>query len=313
MDRPAPLQSREILLLLALWMSLILLGQLALTATLPRTLSTSLTFDQKFKTDDGHLRQVTLTVWFNDNGRYSTNGNESGTYTLLTQGAIRLQPEDEKPKLVHREISQRRMIGELLLTNFTMHGSPLLILAWLLHANGRRWTETFGLRQGLPVRIFMGAIGAAVLAIPLAMAAKLLSSLILIKLNHTPVIQEAVRIAQGASTPPETALIMFWVIVMAPLAEECLFRGILYPAIKDAGHPRLALWASGLLFGAIHGNWEIFLPLTLFGILLALLYKKTGNLLAPILTHSFFNFFNFLLIRNPEWLNKLEQHLTQGP
>ena len=219
----------------------------------------------------------------------------------------------EKPYLVHREIPQRRKIGELLLSGLTVQGAPLLLLAWLLYRQNRRWAETFGFRQGNPARIVLGALCAALLAIPLAMAAKILSTLILLKFSHAPVVQEAVRTVQSANSPPEMALIILWVIVIAPLSEECLFRGVLYPAIKDTGHPRLALWASALLFGAIHGHLDTFLPLTLFGILLALLYEKTGNLISPILTHAFFNLSNFLLIRNPEWLQQLEQRLAQSP
>ena len=53
-------------------------------------------------------------------------------------------------------------------------------------------------------------------------------------------------------------------------------------------------------------------PLTLLRLLLALLYEKTGNLLAPILTHAFFNLANLLLIRHPEWLQQIEQRLSSG-
>ena len=51
-------------------------------------------------------------------------------------------------------------------------------------------------------------------------------------------------------------------IVIAPVFEESLFRGILYPAIKNAGYPTLALVGTSLLFGAIHATLLTFLPLT---------------------------------------------------
>ena len=49
--------------------------------------------------------------------------------------------------------------------------------------------------------------------------------------------------------------------LLAPVAEELLFRGILYPAIKQAGFPRLALWGTSLLFAAMHMNLVTFVPL----------------------------------------------------
>ena len=45
------------------------------------------------------------------------------------------------------------------------------------------------------------------------------------------------------------------------LRAELLFRGVMYPLIKDAGHPHLALWGSSLLFAVIHVNLVTLLPL----------------------------------------------------
>ena len=50
-------------------------------------------------------------------------------------------------------------------------------------------------------------------------------------------------------------------IVLAPIAEEALFRGILYPSIKQTGHPRWALWGTSLLFGIMHFNMATLVPL----------------------------------------------------
>jgi membrane protease YdiL (CAAX protease family) len=84
-------------------------------------------------------------------------------------------------------------------------------------------------------------------------------------------------------------------ILIAPAAEEILFRGILYPAIKERGWPRTALIGTSLLFGAIHGHLPSFVALSFLGLVFALLYDRTSNLLAPILAHSTFNAVNFFL------------------
>jgi membrane protease YdiL (CAAX protease family) len=85
-------------------------------------------------------------------------------------------------------------------------------------------------------------------------------------------------------------------VLLAPLAEEVLFRGILYPAIKQAGHPRLALWGTALLFAAVHLNVATFVPLTVLALVLTALYEWTNNLLAPIAAHVLFNAFNVVLL-----------------
>jgi hypothetical protein len=85
-------------------------------------------------------------------------------------------------------------------------------------------------------------------------------------------------------------------ILLAPAAEELLFRGILYPTVKQSGYPRLALWGTSMVFALIHLNLATFLPLTFLAVVLTLLYERTNNLLAPITVHSLFNAANFGLL-----------------
>jgi membrane protease YdiL (CAAX protease family) len=83
-----------------------------------------------------------------------------------------------------------------------------------------------------------------------------------------------------------------------------LFRGILYPAVKQFGYPRLALWSTSLLFAAIHMNAVTFVPLATLALILTALYEWTDNLLAPIAAHVLFNALNFamLLMQQVGWL-----------
>jgi membrane protease YdiL (CAAX protease family) len=88
-------------------------------------------------------------------------------------------------------------------------------------------------------------------------------------------------------------------IGLAPVAEEILFRGILYPLMRRISNPCAAIWVTSVIFGVFHMNAMTFLPLTLLGATLALLYEKTGNLMSPILAHSLFNLANFFLLVFP--------------
>jgi len=58
----------------------------------------------------------------------------------------------------------------------------------------------------------------------------------------------------------------------------------------------LALWGTALFFAVSHANLMAFLPLTFFGLVLALLYEATDNLLAPITTHALFNAVNLVML-----------------
>jgi len=97
-------------------------------------------------------------------------------------------------------------------------------------------------------------------------------------------------------------------IAGAPVVEEIIFRGILYPALKQHGWPRLALWGTSLLFALTHANAATLLPLSFLAMLLVFLYERTGNLLAPILTHSLFNAANyFALVYQSELMDLLRR------
>ena len=86
------------------------------------------------------------------------------------------------------------------------------------------------------------------------------------------------------------------IIVLVPVAEELLFRGILYPWIKQAGFPRLALWGTAVVFAAMHVNLTSFVALFILALILTWLYERTNNLLATITAHSLFNALNFAMV-----------------
>lgn len=86
------------------------------------------------------------------------------------------------------------------------------------------------------------------------------------------------------------------VTIFAPIGEEFLLRGIVYPGLRDTFARVAPAWVAiaiaalidGLIFGALHigGSKAIFLPiLASFGIILCLLYQVTRSLYASILLH----------------------------
>lgn len=58
----------------------------------------------------------------------------------------------------------------------------------------------------------------------------------------------------------------------------------------------LALVLSGLCFGILHGSWMGFLPLAIFGMILALAYEATGSIRVPIIVHSLFNLNTVIIV-----------------
>ena len=79
--------------------------------------------------------------------------------------------------------------------------------------------------------------------------------------------------------------------LVGPVAEELFFRGIVYAMIRRRTNRFLAMAASGALFSLTHTNWLGFLPIMVFGCLLADLYERTGSLLSPMAVHILHNTF----------------------
>ncbi len=95
-------------------------------------------------------------------------------------------------------------------------------------------------------------------------------------------------IAKGfGAIPFQIMLIVF----AAPISEEFCFRGMLFGGLREK-LPRIgAALLSGLIFGGLHALTGVTAvpPLIVFGILLALLYEKTGSILPGIILHMLNN------------------------
>lgn len=73
--------------------------------------------------------------------------------------------------------------------------------------------------------------------------------------------------------------------LITPIAEELMFRGLIYRRVRCMIGPGQAMVISGLVFGMYHGNLVQGLYGFAMGCILAWLYEKYGSILAPILFH----------------------------
>ena len=77
-------------------------------------------------------------------------------------------------------------------------------------------------------------------------------------------------------------------VVMAPIAEELLYRGLILHKWSIKWNMKWGIWASSLLFALCHFRFDV-ITLVLLGAFWSILYIKTANLLAPILSHAIYN------------------------
>ena len=78
-------------------------------------------------------------------------------------------------------------------------------------------------------------------------------------------------------------------ILVAPFAEELFFRGFLYQAFRNSLGVLPGALLSALIFGAIHFEFFKLVQLSILGVILALLFEKTGSLWSPITLHAINN------------------------
>ena len=72
---------------------------------------------------------------------------------------------------------------------------------------------------------------------------------------------------------------------LIPIAEELLFRGVVYQRLKLMLGVAPAIICSALIFGLVHANLVQFLYAAVLGCLLAFLYEKTEFFYVPVLGH----------------------------
>jgi len=86
----------------------------------------------------------------------------------------------------------------------------------------------------------------------------------------------------------------FAVCVAAPLAEELLYRGIVYKRARDWLGKKWAILLSAMIFGLVHLNLVQFVYAAVFGILLAVFVEETGKLHSAVFAHAAANLTSLL-------------------
>ena len=91
-----------------------------------------------------------------------------------------------------------------------------------------------------------------------------------------------------SSEGPGEFLLAGLLIVVAPVFEEYLFRGLVFRGMLRSLNPTAAVLASAAIFAMVHPRiWVV--PVFVLGVAAALSYRRTGRLGAPILAHMIYS------------------------
>ena len=186
--------------------------------------------------------------------------------------------------------------GAILLGTLGFQGVTWILIPRFLRYHQIGWQEAFGLRAPQRRRTLLVAGLMVIIILPAVWGLQFISGKVLAHFGWPPGEQMAVTLLTDVKSWWMRIYLCTFAVVLAPVAEEFIFRGMLYPFVKRLGHPRLALVGVSLAFALIHDDAATFVPLFVLAVILTWLYERSDSLLAPIAAHAVFNLINLAVL-----------------
>jgi membrane protease YdiL (CAAX protease family) len=188
--------------------------------------------------------------------------------------------------------------GDLLLTGgFSL--AVVAVLSALLQLRGFSVLSLGGFSRLGFGRIVSTAAVLLFAAYPLLFAADAISRWVLGEGSSR---QQIVEMFTSSQTLGQRVLIIVLAIVIAPFAEEFIFRFFLYGVLKRYFGRGIGLILNALLFGAVHVHLPSLGPLFVLGSCFTLAYEWTGSILVSMTMHALFNFISLSALAFPDFL-----------
>ena len=111
--------------------------------------------------------------------------------------------------------------------------------------------------------------------------------------KNIPVFQESLSAMEAANKSIESGSgleLIFTVVIVAPLVEELLFRGIVFRSMQKVFPVWISIMLSAIMFGAYHMNLVQAVYAAFMGIVAGIMYHKINRLIYPIIVHAANNF-----------------------
>lgn len=161
----------------------------------------------------------------------------------------------------------------------------LLVLWGLARHKHLSVSEAYGMRPAPAAEVFGIAMGVGLIGQTVSIAWGIATQLLGLKLSGWDT--DLTRILPA--TPLGITFLAVATVMLAPLAEEMVFRGVLF---SSTAHEWGVVWGvvvSSVVFGLIHFLPHAIPPVTVFGMMLALVFLRTRSLWVAVATHAAFN------------------------
>lgn len=99
------------------------------------------------------------------------------------------------------------------------------------------------------------------------------------------------EVSNRITSQTSSILNIMCIVVLVPIYEEIIFRGIIFNHLKENYKIGIAIVVQALVFGIEHGNIVQSIYTFILGIVLALMYMYFNSIYANIMLHMIFNLF----------------------
>lgn len=106
------------------------------------------------------------------------------------------------------------------------------------------------------------------------------------------------NVGENLSNSNNIFFTLFITIIVLPIFEEILFRGLIFNELRSKYNVVAAVIIQGLIFGVMHGNVIQGIYTVILGIILALIYIWTNSIYACIIGHITYNLLGTLVVPN---------------
>ena len=177
----------------------------------------------------------------------------------------------------------------LVTAEFIGYALILLVLKILFSRHGRPLFESLGWVASPLSVVSMIAVGFS-----LALLVVILGNLLQIPNTETP-------FDKLLEDPVSRVVMAVFGVSLGPVVEELLFRGFLQPVLTDSFGALPGIFATSVLFGAMHLGqnayiWQSGVLITVVGFVLGVIRHVSGSTRASTITHISYNSLPFLAV-----------------
>lgn len=182
-------------------------------------------------------------------------------------------------------------------------GIALVFILLLVARNKNFWNVFDGEKETIGKSIGWGVIGFFLIYFGQTIGG-VIESLIGVKVGSD-------NTAELGSIMAQAPIMILAIVVFGPILEELVFRRVIFGSLIQKYNFFVSALVSGIVFAAIHLEFEHIILYTICGFVFAFLYYKTKRIITSIIAHMMLNGFVAILQYNydviMEFLKKIEK------